>query len=431
MDGRRRLAAPLFALLALPLWVASPAAADDPPAPPPDLPTPKGEEPKPDAPKPEAPKPDEPKKERKKTDDTSIFADWKLVKQGGIKNARDRAAFWEGKGTSGKNLAWLGFMWNRGEVYDKAAATWEQFLEWKPPEGDSKEAVKDRETNAKNRETIRKELIGAYIWKGDYPAAIKAGAQYREEFPNSSGIPESWDWEGQAYRLAGDEDKALEAFGKAAELKYVGGFLDVIDVHLAAGRIDDAKATFTKYPPEDAKAPFLKDVKAFLDMVGTDAPPLTSAVNIGQGTAPTDWKGKVTAAYHWHGQLSNGVNRMKAFDHMVTELGDKAQDIGISSYHKLNTETDKVEADMTEEKEAEGMRKLVANVFPRDIPAPVMMPKELVEQLGLKQEGQAVVVDAEGKIRYMRLNDRTKYDLKAVQLAMKKLMAPTTAPGGG
>ena len=423
MDGRRRLAAPLFALFTLPLWFAAPAVADDPPAPPPDAP-------KPEEPKPEEPKKEEPKKERKKFDDANIFTDWKLVKQGGIRNAGDRARYWESKGAAGKQLEWLGFMWERAEVFDKSVTAWEQFLTWKPPEGDSKEAVKERETYAKNRETVAKEIVNSYIWKGDYPAAIKASNAFREEFPNSSGIPESWDWEGMAQRLAGDDAKALAAFGKAAELKHMGGFLDVVDVHIAAGHIDDAKAAFKTYDPDEGKAPFLKDVKAFLDLIGTDAPPLAGAVNVGQGTAPTDWKGKVTAAFHWHGQLSNGVNRMKAFDHMVTELGDKAQDIGISSYHKLNTSTDKVEADLTEEKEAEGMRKLIADQFPRDIPAPVMMPKEIVDQLGLKQEGQAVVVDAEGKIRYMRLNDRTKYDLKAVQLAMKRLMSPTPSSGG-
>ena len=424
MDGRRHLLSPLLASLLLPFAFQFPARADDPPAPP--------DAPKPEEPKPEAPKPEEPKTEKKKFDDTNIFTDWKkFVKQGGIQNARNRAKFWEEKGASGKQLEWLGFMWERGEVFDKSAAAWEQFLGWKPPEGDSKDAVHEREQYAKNRETVSKEIVNAYIWKGDYAAAVKASAAFREEFPNSSGVPESWDWEGVAQRLAGDDAKALAAFGKAAELKHIGGFLDVVDVHLANGRIDDAKAAFKTYDPEESKAPFLKDVKAFLDLVGTDAPPLTAAVNVGQGSAPTDWKGKVTAAYHWHGQLSNGVNRMKAFDHMVTEVGDKAQDIGITSYHKLNTETDKVEADMTEEKEAEGTRKLVANAFPRDIPAPVIMPKEIVDQLGLKQEGQMVVVDAEGKIRYMRLNDRTKYDLKAVQIVLKRLVEGGAKPAGG
>jgi tetratricopeptide (TPR) repeat protein len=411
MDGRRRLAAPLFAFLMLPLAFALPARADDPPAP--------------EQPPPEAPKPDEPKAEKKKFDDTNIFNDWKkFVKLGGIQNARNRAKFWEEKGATGKQLEWLGFMWNRGEIYDKAVAAWEQFLAWKPPEGDSKDAVRERDAYVKNRETVSKEIIYAYIWKGDFPAAIKAAPAYREEFPNSSGIPESWDWEGQAQRLAGDDAKALEAFAKAADLKYVGGFLDTLDVHLANGRIDEAREAFAKLSPDEGKAPFLKDVKAWLDKVGTDAPSLATAVNVGTGTPPTDWKGKVTVAYHWHVQLSNGVNRMKGVDRAITELGDKVQSIGISSFHKVNTETDKIEPDITEEKEAEGTRKLIANVFPRDIPAPVLMTKDLVDQMGLKQEGQMVVVDAEGKLRYCRLKDRTKYDLKALQIAVKKLLEP-------
>jgi tetratricopeptide (TPR) repeat protein len=415
MDGRR-FAGPLPAALFLLLAFALPARADDPPAP---------DAPPPDAPK-EEPKSDEPKKP--KSDDTNIFTDWKkFVKPAGIQNARNRAKYWEDKGTTGKSLMWLGFMWERGEVFDKAAAAWEGFLAWKPPEGDSKDAVRDREAYGKNRETVSKQIVNAYLWKGDYAAALKGGATYREEFPNSSGIPESWDWEGQAYRLSGDEAKALESFGKAAELKHIGGFLNVVDIHLTNGQIDAAKEAFAKYSPEEAKAPFLKDVKAFLDKVGTDAPPLSSAVNVGSGTPPTDWKGRVTATIHWHVQLPNVVTRLRSFDKVVTEAGDKAQGLAITKYHKINAETDKKEEDMSEEKEAEGVRKYVAGVLPRDIPAPVVMANAAVAELGLKLDGQIVIVDAEGKLRYMRVNDMKKYDLKAVGYALKKL----TTPAGG
>src|SRR6185503_11952391 len=104
----------------------------------------------------------------KKTDDTSIFMDWTLVKRGGIANAKARAEFWAAKGVTGKDLNWLGHMWYRGEEFAKAVDAWNQFLEWKPPQDDSKESVKLREQNATNRATVSKNLIDANTWKGDY-----------------------------------------------------------------------------------------------------------------------------------------------------------------------------------------------------------------------------------------------------------------------
>src|SRR5262249_15758283 len=156
-----------------------------------------------------------------------------------------------------------------------------------------------------NREYVRKELLSAYIWKGDFPGAVASAAKFREEFPNSSAVDEAWDLEGQAQGLAGNVDKALEAFGKAAEAKRVRGLLNYGDVLMVEGRIDDAKAAFTKYPLDDAKAVPAKVVQKWLEKIGTDAPPMSSAVNVGVGTPPADWKGKVTACFHWHVQLSN------------------------------------------------------------------------------------------------------------------------------
>src|SRR5438445_6153014 len=132
MLGRARRLAPYLLALA-PLGFLPPAARAD------------GDSEKPAEP---------PKKERPTKDDTSIFLDWKIIKTRGIANAKERAAYWEGKGTGGKDLVWLGNIWNRGEVYDKATSAWEQFLEWKPPEDPASSKIKD--LYEKNREIARR-----------------------------------------------------------------------------------------------------------------------------------------------------------------------------------------------------------------------------------------------------------------------------------
>ena len=140
-----------------------------------------------------------PKPKKADTDDTSIFKDWRLCKARGAAHCKGRAAVWTEKGTTGKDLFFLGLMWNRGEVYDKAGATLEQFLEWTPPAGDEKAAT----TNATNREFARKELIGIYTKGKQYDKAIAAAEKYREEFAGGKAVNETWNDQGRAHRLVG------------------------------------------------------------------------------------------------------------------------------------------------------------------------------------------------------------------------------------
>jgi hypothetical protein len=391
--------------------LAAPVRADDPPA-----------EPKPDAPPTEGAAPEKPKEKEKKADhdDTSIYKDWKIAKFRGIKNAKDRAAYWEAKGVAGKDLNWLASLWNRGEEYAKAAEAWEKFLEWKPA-ADATE--KDKNDNDKNRQYARESLISAYLWGAKYPEAVKTAEKFREEFGGASNVGFSWDTQGRALRLAGDTEKALEAFGKAAESKIGKGLFDMIDVYLVDGRVDEARAAIDKYPLEGMAVAATDRMKAFLALVGNDAPSLEKAVNVSASPdLSITWKGKATACYLWHMQLSDGVRRMQNFDAALRDVPN-TQTFALATYNKLNPQSQKIEPDMTEEQEVVWYRKLVNDEFPRNIPYAVVVPKEVLEGLGMKGEGQMVVVDAEGKIRWTRTSDQDKYDRMAAKIALEKFAA--------
>src|SRR5262245_6451261 len=383
----------------------APAYADDPPAEPP--PT--------DAPKPDAPKPDAPKPEKVDHDDTSIFKDWKIAKNRGISHSKKRAEFWESKGTLGKDINWLASLWNRAEVYDKAAEAWEKFLEWTPPEGDAKA----KGDNEKNREYARKELIAAYLWATKYPEAVKSAEAFRKEFGQSAVLWETYVLEGRAQRLAGDNEKALAAFGKAAEGKLGKGLFDMLDLYMAEGQIDEARAAIAKYPMEGRNPAYVDQVKAFLDLIGNEAPALDKAINVGVADVKPEWKGKGTACYLWHMQLSDGVRRMQFFDKALRDIPN-SQTFALATYHKLNPQSQKIENDMTEEKEIDWYKKLVNEEFPRDIPFTIVVPKDVLDGMGMKNDGQMTIVDGEGKLRWMRLTDGDKYDRMAVAIALKK-----------
>jgi tetratricopeptide (TPR) repeat protein len=292
-----------------------------------------------------------PKPKKQETDDTSIFKDWKLCKARGAAHCKTRAGLWAEKGIAGKDLFWLGLMWNRGEAYDKATSTLEQFCEWTPAPGDEK-AAKD---NAINRETARKELVTAYTKLKQYDKAIAAAEKYREDFPEGKATSESWDDQGRAHRLAGDEAKAIDAFTKAAEGEFNKGLIDLVDVHLAAGRIDDARAVFAKFAagakadggdgegpaPAPKVNPTVEQLRLFLDVVGTAAPSLEGAVSVGTARP----QGLVEA----HGAPLLGQTTGNADRRLVARspcVGATATRSGCRhlDYNKYNPQTLKVES---------------------------------------------------------------------------------------
>ena len=395
MLGRARRLSP-FLLALLPFFIAHPSARAD------------GEG---DAPA-------EPKKEKPTKDDASIFSDWKFVKQRGKRYVMERAAYWEGKGTKGKDLIWLGLMWNRGEAHDKAISTLEQYLEWTPPTGVDSEATAIRGAYEKNREKAMAILLNSQVWSKKYPEAVKTAERYRKEFANGGATSTVWDEEGQAHRFAGETDKAIECFGKAAEAKFLAGLFDLVDLYLCDGKVDEAMAAFTKYPMEGAKKAQADHMKDFVKLIGTEAPSIEKAVSVGHSDAPKEWKGKATAVFYWHLQLSNGEVRMLDWDAACREATN-ARTVTIATYNKFNPDSSKVEADMTEDKEIAWYKKVI-DLFKPTFPASMVVPKDTIKDLGLKVEGQTVIIDAEGKFRYTRFTDTGNYDQAAIGIALKK-----------
>lgn len=364
--------------------------------------------------------PTEEKPKKKETDDASIFMDQKLCMNRGAKHCQTRGEYWEGKGATGKDLMWLGKIWKRAENYPKAIAALEGFLEYKPPAGDTKLI----ENYATNRETALKFLAEAALDGKEYAKVITASQKLREEYSASKAVPEMWDIEGRAQRLAGDEEKAIEAFTKSAELKHYQGLFDLLDLHMANGNIEAAKASFDKMPKDDSgpgggnRDKFVDQMKAFVDSIGTPVEGLDKAVNVGRGEAPT-FTGKPTLFYYWHLQVNYPDRKLNAMDAIRRGLNGTANVVGVSKYNHYNPEISKIEPDMTAEKEIEWYKKAIEN-WGIGLSC-IVVPDDVANALSLKLEGQFVITDAEGKLRYIRINQEKPYDRQAVAIALEKI----------
>jgi tetratricopeptide (TPR) repeat protein len=393
----RRFLLPSLPLLAL--LAASPVLAEDaPPA-----------------------EPAAPKAEKPKTDDASIFADWKLCKQRGAAHCRGRAEFWAGKGVTGKDLVWLAKMWGRADEHQKAIDTAQQFLDWKPPADDPKA----QETNAKNRPLAWTELIDHLYESRQYDKVFETAAKFRDEQSDGTGsVVAQYGWQipGHAARAAGDEAKAIEFFSKAAELKFVAGILDLVDVHLAAGRTEDAKAAIAKYSEGLEKGgKELEWMKEFVAAVGSPAPALAEGKNVGPTDAPATWD-KANILYLWAMQTPNPDRAPRDLE-VLRRGTDGVTVIGVSTYKKYNPLTSKVEEDLPEEKEQELYRKMIADTFLTPTPPSIVVKPEWLDAVKLKWDRQFVIVDKEGKVRYARIFTGKDWDVHAVMTAAKRIAA--------
>jgi tetratricopeptide (TPR) repeat protein len=367
---------------------------------------------------------DDPPPAKKTSDDTSIFGDWKYIKNRGATYAKERGEFWEGKGTTGKDLIWLGKIWHRGQEYRKAIAKLEDFLKFVPDE-------KNRETVEKNRELAYDVLMESQQKIKDWAKAVEAAERYRKDFPNGKLLAESWDNQGRYHRMGGEKEKALVAFKNAADMKLRSGIVDLVDVHMAEGRIDEAKATLAKYLEEEiqGKEQYFIPLQTFLGAIGTEGPSLEAAQSVGKDPAPSQWKGKPAVFLNWTLQTPNGDSRLQRLFVLGREFSGKANFAGIMKFVKWNPDTKKVEEDLTPEKETEWMRLFISQSNLR-IPPCIALPASVHEGMRQKFEGQMTVLDHEWKFRYMRINDTTDYDIDAVHLAAQRVIeaAPATTP---
>jgi tetratricopeptide (TPR) repeat protein len=367
---------------------------------------------------PDAPAP----KAKKEFDDASIFQDWKLCKQRGASHCKTRGEFWAGKSVGGKDLLWLGSIWARGEDHAKAIDALNQFLEWKPDASDTA----GQGTNQKNRPVAWTLLIQETFESKQYDKTLAAAEKFREEFPDSVAnvLGEyGYDIPGHAARLSGDEPKAIELFTKSAEQKYVAGLLDLVDVHLAAGRLEEAKAALPKYSEGYEKG--LKEIewmKGLLDAVGSPAPSLAETKNIGTTEAPTAWD-RTTILFRWGMQTGMADRSLRNLEVMRRAHSDTLNLIGVASYKQYNPITMKVEAEMTEDQEIELYKKMIAETFVTPQPPSIVVRQDWLDAAKIKWDRQFLIVDKEGKIRYARLSQEKPWDLLAVEQAAKQFAA--------
>jgi len=368
---------------------------------------------------PPADKPEKPEKpEKKETNDEKPFDDWKICKQRGAKHNRDRAEFWTTKGAGGKDLLWVAKMWNRALEFGKAAEVYLAFLAWTPDAADTT----GQAANQKNRPLALADLVEVYFRAKEYAKCLETAEKFRTDFPDAGGMSLfGWDIPGHAARMAGDEAKALELFEKAAETKFVGGVLDLVDVHLAAGRVDDAKAALAKWTAVLEKGgKELAWMKEVLDAVGTAQASLEGVRSIGTSEAPAAID-KPTLLYQWTMQTGNADRSLREIEIMRRGFGDALAAMGVATFKKYNPQTSKIEADMTEDQETEFYKRMISETFITPQPPHILVTQAWLDTLKMKWDRQVVILDKQGKLRYARLNQEKPWDYAAIELAAKAL----------
>ena len=340
----------------------------------------------------------------------TIFKDWKEAKKKGVAHAKERAAHWEAQGVKGKDLLWLGLMWNRGQDYAKAAKAIE-------------ESISAADITDKNKETARWTLIEVYARQKDWPKMVATAEKFRAEHPTSGLATGTWIEEGRGRRMTGEREKAVAAFTKAAEDNNLTAIFELLDLHLAEGNKEAAAAVLTTFADADIKGKdqYFTYWKDFLSVVGTDAPSIADAKSVGKGEGFTSFKGKPTVLYFWHMQVTNPENRLGNLLRFASLWGDKVQVAAVSTYNKYNPDVTKKEEGMTEEQELDWYRQFAEKIVGRSMPPAIVVPTATIPALKLKWEGTKLLIDAEGKFRYARTFENAPYgwDWTALELATK------------
>jgi tetratricopeptide (TPR) repeat protein len=357
-----------------------------------------------------------------KKDDKNPAVDLKLSKAQGLKWRAARAEFWQKKSEeSSWQPRWffhLGRHWQEARDYEKAVAAFEKFFAYTPDAADQK-AVTDNQTN---KEKAHKELIDIYFRLKKYDKSSAEGRKWAEDYSTSPAVNEVWDQVGQAERCGGSDEKAIEAFGKAAEGKYVRGYLDLIDLHVAAGKLDAAKEVIAKYEGDlsEKKSELLPWVKGLVDAIGADAQPLDKAVSVAPTEAPKAWS-QATILYRFGMQTNNFDSKLENIEMLRRTYADKCIALGLATYQKYNVYTKKVEPELSKDDETKGMKDLLGQ-SPKRIPGAILVEPDFLEAIHAKFDNQITIVDEKGKLRYARSNEEKPYDYLAAEIALKTII---------
>lgn len=346
-----------------------------------------------------------------------ISQDWlkNVKKNGSAQYARERAEYWVGKGATGKDLYWLGKMWEKAGEHAKAIPCFEAYL-------------KVEGADDKNREGALAAIMDIHVKAEDWPQATAAAENLLKTYPGSKNAPGFQGTLGRIQRQAGNEEKAIEYFTLSAAGLFSPSVLDLVDIHMLHGEIDKAIAVCDKALEGLQKAgvkDVVSDLRAFLGKVGTAAPSPADAVLLTDGEKPASWGPKWTLLFYTPVLMQGLERNLRDLASIKRAWGEVLDAYGVMSYMQYNPFTRKEEPDLTPEKEAEHLKKVVGKESGGS--QVLLFTKPATVGLGLSGMGAKVLLDPEGKLKWVRITHQSPYDWWCVEQALKRFAPPSDA----
>jgi hypothetical protein len=366
----------------------------------------------------------------------TISSEWKKeIKKKNKAYARERGEHWaKTVKPTDKDIFWLGLIWDKAAEHEKAIAAFEAYL--KIPDG------KDT-----NKESCYVKIMENQAEMQQWDKAITAGQEGLKLYPGSRGAAGTWHVLGRIQRRKGDLDGAIASFREALNMKRSTALFDIVDIYMLQGDAAKAKAACVEF-----KEVFQKDalkanrdmLEAFVDRIGQPAPSLEGSTPLweqgGAEEPPADPNadpmapapapaagapslayggGKPTLLYHVHHGAVMLEVRLQNLKN--SKLADTARVWGIVTLKQVDATRQAEDKTLTPEKEQENIEKYL-DARGQGVQALLVKPATF-EALGMRWAGQMILIDKEGKLRWMRLNDENtdQYDWYAVTEAVKKL----------
>ena len=343
----------------------------------------------------------------------TITKDWKKnIKNKNSAHAKERGAFWEAKvKPTEKDIFYLGMIWDKAREYEKAIACFEAYLKI--------EGGADL-----NRESSFAKILDNQALLKNWDKAIAAGQEVLKLYPASKNAPGTWSDLGRVHRRKGDLEKAAAAFREATILLRGTALFDLLDLHMTAGEIDKAKAACNEHRgvfQKDAIKANFDMLEAFIGRIGQPAPSLEAGVSVGSGEDTKAYGPKPTFLYHAHVGAQLFKLRMSNWQALRSAWEENVNCLALLTLKKYDAMAQKEDLTITPEKEQEMIVKVMGEEG-RGSPA-LLVPQSVFDALPMRWPGQMILVDAEGKLRWMRLNDENgdSYDWVCAQEALTKL----------
>lgn len=331
--------------------------------------------------------------------------------------AKDRAAYYETKNFKGSGLFYLGCIYEIAGDAPKTIETLEKFL-------------KSGQGLDGNKEAAWMRIMAAHTKLKAYDKAIEAGEKVLAAYPMSNHSAQNLDDMGRIYRRWGKDELALKKFLEAAEAKSSAGVFDAIDLYLLNGQVDKAKELLTtcaetlKAATKGAQA----EMASFLADVGKEAPALTGARSPTKTEVPAKFGGSWAVLYGYNLTISGLEKRMGAW-HSIKNRWDKVEPWFVGNYIEWDPFEKKVVKGMTPDQEFD----LQVKVMEKESGGgqALTVPNELFAQLHFKAPSTRVIIDPEGKFRWIRMPEqRGDYDVFVLQRALDKLTGQDHSAAG-